>query len=110
MSHLDILCKVADEVGLSPKKVDNIIEKYFLAVATATQKDLEDKREDLEDKNLLTTSAKIINKNVATFWTKYNRGDDGENALGETEKALYPRLKVRFSDSFYKNAYKDPNA
>ena len=109
MTHGRILKKVAAETGLKPTEVDSVIEKYFLEVAKATQEDLEKKRTQIGVHNIIRRSASITNKNVGCFWTRYDIGADGKNDLGMIEKAIYPRLKVRFSKSFYDKAFTEPS-
>lgn len=109
MTHSEILETVASKFKTKPSKIDKIVEEYFLAAAKACQKDLESKRSEFEDKSILTRSASITNKSVGSFWVKYDKGADGRNDLGGVEKALYPKLKIRFSKSFIEKAFIDPN-
>lgn len=56
--------------------------------------------------NTVLITASDTNKNIGSFWVKYDRGENGKNALGGQEKDFYLRLKVRFSKSFYEKLEK----
>lgn len=106
MTHSEILKTVAKQYDTTPKEIDKIIETYLLEVAKAAKADLEEKRKGMTDKNILRRSASVTNKNIGSFWVKYDRGENGKNALGGQEKDFYLRLKVRFSKSFYEKLEK----
>jgi len=109
MNHSEILETVASKFKTKPSKIDKIVEEYFLAAAKACQEDLQSKRDKMKNKMLLTCSDSITNENVGSIWVKLEKGENGRNSLGGIEKALYPKLKIRFSKSFIEKAFIDPN-